>query len=281
MTGAEFEGVAFEGVDLDLLADFVGGALDGTPDEERVATLVAEDPAWQAAFEALAPAMAAVGGALAAFEPEPMPDDLAARLDGLLREPETETAAAPAVPTNVVDLEARRRARRWAAPLAVAAAVIAFAGFGATWWVANQPLADQASSDSAAATAERATGVGLPFTVTSSGIDYSAATLADVPMSATMATGEDQAGSLPEAPKSATLGRLDDTGALLACIEAITAENAGGTLSVESVDYARFDGKPAVIVRFSAANGQWVWAVGPECGSPGAGADAAQKLPVR
>ena len=34
----------FREVDLDLLADYVGGALDGTPDEARVAQLVADGP---------------------------------------------------------------------------------------------------------------------------------------------------------------------------------------------------------------------------------------------
>ncbi|HWS38064.1 MAG TPA: hypothetical protein VN408_35680 [Actinoplanes sp.] len=274
MTGAEFEGV-----DFDLLADFVGGALDGTPDEERVATLVAEDPQWQAAFEALVPAMAAVGGALEAFDPEPMPVDLADRLDALLRAPEAPAEPAPAVPTNVVDLESRRRARRWAKPLAVAAGVIAFAGFGATWWSVNQGV----GSEDAASTAAVAEGAAanLPFAVTSSGLDYTAATLAESPMNATMAGGADEGTAAAQAQKNSVLSRLEVPAELLACIDAITRENAGGTIAVETVDFARFGGNPAAIVRFSAANGPWVWAVGPGCGTPGAGADNLQKLPVR
>ncbi|SDT73732.1 hypothetical protein [Actinoplanes derwentensis] len=284
MTGAEFEGV-----DFDLLADFVGGALDGTPDQERVATLVAGDPVWRASFEALAPAMAAVGGALEAFDPEPMPDDLADRLDTLLRAPaiaaEPREVPAPDVPAKVVDLDSRRRARRWAAPLTVAAAVLAFAGFGASWWVANQPMDNSNDTASSAAVAEGAAEAGLPFAVTSSGMDYTVATLTEVPMGSTMASGETGI-SAPDktratALKNSALGRLDDAAELMACVEAITTENSGGTITVEGVDYALFDGKPAVIVRFSAANGLWVWAVGPECGVPGAGADTVRKLPVR
>lgn len=272
MTGAEFEGV-----DFDLLADFVGGALDGTPDEDRVATLVAEDPRWQAAFDALVPAMTAVGGALEAFDPEPMPTELADRLDTLLRSPETPAELASVVPTNVVDLASRRRARRWAAPLAVAAAVIAFAGFGATWWSADQSASSEDAASSAMS-AERA--ADLPFAVTSSGLDYSAATLGESPMNAPMA-GADEETAAVHTQKSAGLSRLEVPAELLTCIDAITRENSSGTVSVETVDYARFDGRPAVIVRFSAANGLWVWAVGPECGTPGAGADTVQKLPVR
>ena len=50
---------------------------------------------------------------------------------------------------------------------------------------------------------------------------------------------------------------------------------------MESVDYARFDGAPALIVRFTAANGRWAWASGPACGTPAAGAATLGKVPVR
>ncbi|GAA1590081.1 hypothetical protein [Actinoplanes couchii] len=279
MTGAEFEGV-----DFDLLADFVGGALDGTPDGQRVATLVAEDPSWRAAFEALGPAMAAVGGALEAFEPEPMPADLADRLDTLLRTAETPVEPVPVVPTNVVDLESRRRARRWAAPLSVAAAVLAFAGFGATWWVSNQSMDNSESTAAAGSTTAEQAGALPAFAVTSSGTDYTAATLPDAPMSETLSTGlalPDESAPAAAVPKTPGLSRLEDPSALAACVDAITVANSGGTLAVESADFARFDGTPAVVFRFSAANGVWAWAVGPDCGLPGAGADTLQNLPVR
>ena len=47
------------------------------------------------------------------------------------------------------------------------------------------------------------------------------------------------------------------------------------------LDYATFEGAPALIVQFSAANGIRVWAVGPECGTRGAGAASLAQLPVR
>ena len=56
---------------------------------------------------------------------------------------------------------------------------------------------------------------------------------------------------------------------------------AGLSLSVLFVDYARYEGAPALIVGFTAANGGWTWAVGPECGTPGAGAATLAKVPVR
>ncbi|TDC39926.1 hypothetical protein E1211_02750 [Micromonospora sp. 15K316] len=55
----------FREVDHDLLADYLGGALDGTPEQVVVARLVAEDAAWAEAYAQLAPAVAAVEGELA------------------------------------------------------------------------------------------------------------------------------------------------------------------------------------------------------------------------
>ena len=300
MTGAEFDGV-----DLDLLADYVGGALTGTPDEDRVAALLAGDPAWQTAYELLEPGMAAVGAALREVGPEPMPDDLAARLDAVLRAPmsavplpdaataDVDPSAGPAgagraepVPAKVVDLGAARRLRRWAAPIAVAAAVVAFAGFG----VSRVAISESAPDNTAPAAGRKvdagATGAAAPPPegVTRTGTDYTEATLAQA------AAGEAVAGTLgsrSQVPSAAGadpdrgLARLAGTDALAACLEAIARQNGGGAIVVEFVDYARFAGAPALVVRFSAANGIWVWAVGPECGATGMGADVVEQLPVR
>ncbi|MEO3746283.1 hypothetical protein [Plantactinospora sp. B5E13] len=82
MTGGQFREV-----DLDLLADYVGGALDGTPDEAEVARLVTQAPDWAAAYAALTGGLDAVRLDLAslASPPEPMPavvvDHIEAALD--------------------------------------------------------------------------------------------------------------------------------------------------------------------------------------------------------
>ncbi|MER7889110.1 hypothetical protein ABTX15_04730 [Micromonospora sp. NPDC094482] len=57
----------FRGVDHDLLADYLGGALDGTPQEAVVARLVTEDAAWAEAYTLLAPAVAGVRADLAGW----------------------------------------------------------------------------------------------------------------------------------------------------------------------------------------------------------------------
>ncbi|MET7748081.1 hypothetical protein [Micromonospora sp. NPDC005367] len=83
----------FREVDHDLLADYLGGALDGTPEQAVVARLVAEDAAWAEAYAELAPAVAAVEEDLArGGEPvADMPLDVADRIISAL-------AALPPVP---------------------------------------------------------------------------------------------------------------------------------------------------------------------------------------
>ncbi|MFC4065997.1 hypothetical protein [Actinoplanes subglobosus] len=299
MTGAEFEGV-----DFDLLADYVGGALDGTPDEERVASLVATDETWRAAYEALEPGVIAVGAVLRELEPEPMPDDLAARLDAMFRVPvSTDTlVSAPAdstaaavpdtsptesaepVPAKVVDLDKARRRRRWAAPIAVAAGAVAFAALGV-----NSFLTSDAAEDTAAGSglSEAAPMADRPVSgeMARSGIDYTESTLAQAAAgqmrTAAGSVDSPQVAGQADLYQAGRLDRLSAPDALAACVQEITRENGGGVLAVEFTDYARFEGNPALIVRFSAANGTWVWAVGPECGTPGAGADELKRLPVR
>jgi hypothetical protein len=281
VTGAEFEGV-----DIDLLADYVGGALDGTPDEERVAGLVATDTAWQAAYEALEPGMIAVGAVLREFEPEPMPDELATRLEALFRTPPAENSPAEPVPAKVVDLDsARRRRRRWAAPIAVAAAVVAFAGVGVNSFLTSDSMSDaqtaagSASNSQAEISTDTAGAAGV---TTRSGTDYTSGTLAEAAGKQMRSSGSADSPAAGEEPAevfgSTSLSSPD---VLAECLAAISRENGGGVLSFELVDYARFQGSPAVIVRFSAANGTWVWAVGPECGTSGAGANVLEQVPVR
>jgi hypothetical protein len=84
-----------ERVDLDRLADFVGGALDDTPDAAAVRHLIDTDPEWAAAHDELAGAMNLVTADLRAVgsRPEPVPEAVAARLDELLRPLAVESAA--------------------------------------------------------------------------------------------------------------------------------------------------------------------------------------------
>ncbi|SCG47915.1 hypothetical protein [Micromonospora halophytica] len=156
----------FSEVDHDLLADYLGGALDGTPEEATVARLVEEDPAWADAYATLAPAVARVSadlGALATPAPE-MPTAVVQRLTAALagagpggtgqlpdvapadRSGTTHRPGSPVLPTQGGGAAPRtpgsrrddvggpgRRRRRWArlaAPTALAAASVVAVGFG-------------------------------------------------------------------------------------------------------------------------------------------------------
>jgi hypothetical protein len=73
-------------VDLDLLADYVGGALDGTGQEAAVARLIAGDPAWARAHAWLTRTGGDLRDVLAEWgrAPEPMPADVVERLTAAL-----------------------------------------------------------------------------------------------------------------------------------------------------------------------------------------------------
>jgi len=323
VTGAEFGEV-----DIDLLADYIGGALAGTPDETAVAARIAEDPAWRTAYESLSGGMDLVGAELGRWESEPMPDELAASLDAMFRaEPfatereasstsrgEASTAGrAPGTsrdgsPTigrapgsvagtprlTVIDGEPaasgaapavrkkQGRRRRWTAPIAVAAGLVAFVGFGLDYLSGR----DSSSNDAATSSAGEA-GVSA-MRILSSGTNYTLGTLAARPaqpltapdLSAPAAPPKDTAERFPAA--AGALSRLAAAPALQECLDAIEQANGGGRIAVETVDLARFNGSPAVIVRFTAANGGgWAWASGPDCGTPGSGPATLGKVPVR
>jgi len=73
-------------VDLDLLVDYASGLLDGTAKATEVAARIADHPEWAAALAEVRGANALVLADLTrlATEPEPIPDDVAARLDAAL-----------------------------------------------------------------------------------------------------------------------------------------------------------------------------------------------------
>lgn len=155
----------FRAVDPDLLADYLGGVLDGTPDEAVVARLVAEDPSWRAAYGELSAAVSTVRDDLAGWGAVPvtMPDELAVRISsaltragGTLPGPRsTLTHAGRALPgprsTGPRGRGAATRQRRWsrlATPVAVAAAVAVAVGVGVSQLAGVQST----QNDSAAST---------------------------------------------------------------------------------------------------------------------------------
>ncbi|WP_346537503.1 hypothetical protein [Micromonospora sp. DPT] len=315
----------FSGVDHDLLADYVGGALDGTPEETTVARLVEQDPAWAEAYAALASAVAQVRADLAGWaEPAPqMPlavtERLTAALAGAGPTPAANSPAAadPLTGERQQSLPAQsgrgpgrtagagrddatgpgRRRRRWArfaAPIALAAASLAAVGLGVdhlldTSGGTAESTAAGSRGDAASATA--------PFQVTgapqTSGTDWTPQTLAGgaaptvLPRVATDGPGLAPGGSTEKAaeadrrPSPGGLLRLAAPDALNACLTEIAAEHGRGAITVELLDYASFQGEPALVLRFADPSGErWAWASGAECGVPGSGADTRYRARV-
>ncbi|MBQ1043928.1 MULTISPECIES: hypothetical protein [unclassified Micromonospora] len=303
----------FSEVDHDLLADYLGGALDGTPEQATVARLVEQDPAWRVAYETLAEAVDLVHADLAGWTAAPAPqmpvavtDRITAALAGAGPAP---GPAAPRDGTPVVPAQAGgtsrppgaasrperhsgpgRRPRRWAriaGPVALAAASVAAVGLGVGRLAGpgDGGTADRAAPMAAAP--YRTTGPAL-----SSGTDWTPERLAAdrVPAGAKSMPQPDMAGPSgagrengPETPLASDryrvgvvldLERLARPEALAACLTAIGAEHGDTPLTVSMIDYARYQGVPALVVTFADATGaRWGWASGPECGVPGSGAD--------
>ncbi len=257
--------------DLDRLADYTAGLLDDG-DAAEVARLIDTDPGWADAYAALGAARPALDEALASLAPGPVPPDVVARLDRALA---TEAGAHPGTGAKVVRLDQRRRGWRVAAGVVAAAAVVAavFGGVtalrGGSQYAATSGANKDARSNAggSAVTAPQLSG---PATaVTASGTDYTHATLGQAGLVAApySAKAPAAAGNADELSVPPALARLTDPAARSACLAAIVAAD-GGTPT--SVDYARYQGQPALIVVLSGG-AKRVVAAGPSCGQPGAG----------
>ncbi|QDY11342.1 hypothetical protein FJK98_32925 [Micromonospora sp. HM134] len=330
MTGREFREV-----DHDLLADYVGGALDGTPEHTVVARLVTEDPAWADAYAVLTPAVARVHDALAGWgtdAPE-MPLAVVERLTAVLAgagpavDPPVDDdatprrAARPAAPGDIrpvgaggpvptqpggrrtpggrpdegrADPSGPGRRRRWArlaGPVTLAAASLAAVGFGVAHLVDG--TTDRDAPTSMAGPVQESAERGFRFSgeTRRSGVDWSPSTLrgtTDAPLAQPVTPPGLQPGDepgvttqiSPGAPENkrlaapAGLDRLTGRAALDACLADIASAHQRGPVSVEVVDYATFNGEPALVVHFADSTGaRWAWVSGAECGVPGSGAD--------
>ncbi|MEV4117399.1 hypothetical protein [Micromonospora sp. NPDC049645] len=327
----------FREVDVDLLADYLGGALEGTPQQNEVDQLVSADPAWAEAYALLALAVTEVRAELTRWaEPSPeMPQTIADRLvAALTAEPPSESSTdgeatttpradsggdaatplvvpvqggagrRPAAPTPAgsgrgASTGPGRRQRGWArrgAPLAAGAIAVIAVALGL-----NQ-LSMRASDDSAATSAldhpasapEGVAGAGTVRTTgpaLHSGTNFTPQTLGNAygtsgpsAPGASRATGNAPGGQ-PEVDTkderrrspdgSDQLARLTDEVALTTCLASVAAEHGAAPLVVEVIDYARFQGDQALVVRFTDATGaRWAWVSGPECGVPGSGSDS-------
>ncbi|WP_018217769.1 hypothetical protein [Salinispora vitiensis] len=315
----------FREVDHELLADYVGGALAGTPDEMTVARLVERDEAWADAYDRLVPAVAEVHAALLAYgTAEEMPatvaDQIRVALAATDAAPPTEGTPAESVPARPSVVPAQphagsrrpggvpqpagtgpgRRRRRWqrvGAPVALAAVAVAavgLLGLDQLGWGTDGPEPSTGTPEQAVAGTVRTTAPPMR-----TGTDYRREDLA-APVSppqqysgeGTTESAPSGEGTIESAPSGVGiqgdrtagligLDRLTDPDALETCLAEIGVEHDAGQLAVEVVDYARFEGRPALVVRFADATGaRWAWVSGPECGVPGSGADTRYRTRV-
>jgi hypothetical protein len=183
----------------------------------------------------------------------------------------------------------RRRWPRWATPVGVAAGLLACAGLSLTW-ISQQGGGSDTTAGSAAREDSGAAAPGpvaggadmsaRVMATTGSGTDYTRQSLgAIVAKSGPMTTsreGSERGAASPGAPAQQladvdpALTRLRDPAALQACVDAIGLAHGTVPVTVSGVDYARFEGRPALVVVFTDPAGQrWAWASGPECGVVG------------
>lgn len=309
MSGSPANGSGLTWEELDELADYVAGTLTGAS-ADRVATLIRTDHRWAAAHAALTEAEPVVRAALqaAAADPPPLPDDVAARLDALgqawrgdqdvvdasratrHRGPASPRRPGSAPPTRSRAGAAPGRSRRRML-VRVAAAVLVLGAIGGFTALAREFLVSGAPASTAAdafaegmeppAAPNESPMVATPGAITdmsgadifSSGTDYRRDTL---PQAAALKT--ESLGAGPEAARAddGAFSRLSTQDQLRACITAVGSVHPG---SVVVVDYARFEGEPAVILLVQQENVSTVVAVGLDCGI--AGPDVLASVQVR
>jgi hypothetical protein len=262
--------------DLDRLADYTAGVLD-PPQAAEVERLIAADPAWAQAYAELTAAGPWLDEALSGLPREPMPADVAARLERAVQ-----TASRPG--TGKVVPFPRRRWRRVALTTAAAVAVGAACLGGIATLAHSGGISGSSTSTGAAARNDRAAGGSGPFgripsapdagsgavggtvPTTATGTDYTHDTLARAAAGGAKAPAAAQAESVPGG--SGALARLSAPAALNQCLTAITATEGGTAVSA---DFARYQGSPALIVVLSGGSARVV-AAGAGCGLPGEGA---------
>ena len=285
--------------ELDQLADYAEGLLDGTPDGEAVAARIATDQEWADAYRQLSTVLPDLSADLAALPTVPMPTHVAAALDRALaaerpvRAESDEVPAASSVASEPpADLDrlrtektARdRAARRWrvAGGWVAAAALVGVLCTGLGQLVTSSSGDD--AGDTAASSANEDAGPEVlsapaaPPNVRVSGFSYSTAGLgpqARAQLGAAESVASRSADSAPSPTARATaaadavppaLQRLASPTELRNCLVALSI--AGEPLAV---DFATLDGTPAIVVVAADADPARldVVAAGPECGVGG------------
>ncbi|MDQ6649800.1 MAG: hypothetical protein M3Z02_06750 [Actinomycetota bacterium] len=233
---------------LDALADYDAGALDAGRSRATRGHVDGCAPCRESLS-----ALAATRAELGSLAAPSMPADVAERIHSAL----SEAASSQALPTPVTMLPERQHRRRFTvAGSAAAAVVLLFAGavvFGAT----------RGQSASHPSTASKAAAPGMPAVVSATGRDYSRAALPEAvpgllhplgraagaplpsPQGAAPQPGPVTGSNAAVAPDPHALDRLRNPVALRACL---TELSGAATVQALALDYAAFEGEPALVV---------------------------------
>lgn len=293
--------------DLDQLADYAAGALTGA-ESERIAALIQTDERWAAAHAELVAAEPLVRAALhsAAETPVSMPDDVASRIEAALADTRLDRsdqsarssqsgrsgrAARSGRPDRPHPVRPGSRSRRRSPVLArVAAGVLAVAVLSGVGAVARTVLseaggvpmmaAEDADPDpgqegpvSEPAAAPPVTDSAARPLVQASGTDYSLDSLpalADLAEQAQVEATRSQDSAIGEFGKltvAPTLSDLATPGGLDRCLAEVGRRHPG---EIAVVDFAQFEGEPALVIVVRQSTSSTVVAVGSECGTAGA-----------
>ena len=268
--------------ELDVLADLHAEALDPGVAEE-VRTHVAGCAECAAALAALD----ATRAQLAALADPPLPADVAraldARLETLRAAPVTPAPAPGATaPGEVHPLRPPVR-RRWpvSLPGAAAAAVVTLfvtaigigalnSDFGGTDDDSTAGVASDAGAGGGVGDQEAGTMLAAAPVPMYSGRDYTSATVVEAAEAAAVARAQTDAMTAPEAPSAAAapsvptvLRRLTEPAALASCLTELAE---GGPATPLALDYAAYEGSPALVVVLPEGDSDvGVWVVGPGC----------------
>ncbi|MDP9239394.1 MAG: zf-HC2 domain-containing protein [Actinomycetota bacterium] len=263
--------------DIERLSDLEAGLLDGDPAADRLQAHVA----GCASCTDLVGLLRDTQGMLADLPPIEMPADVAGRIDTALAsaaEAANPATAGVTLLADRADHHRRQQGRRWLPGAGAVAAGVALLFAGAVGLSAVQNDSGGSAGKSSTA-AGAAPGVPVARVPVASGQDYTPTTLNTgvrrllaghiAPLEGVAASGPsgssarsaDKAVGLPPDPAFDRLGR---PGALTGCV----VELAGSpTVRPLAIDFARFQGKPAVVVVLPDIDPAKVdaWVVGTAC----------------
>ena len=270
--------------ELEQLADYSVGALAG-PEAERIAELVRTDDRWATAHADLVAAEPLVRTALhdVATAPSPMPTEVAARLGAAL-------AGAATFHHKTARRAARAPALRPPVLARVAAGVLALVALGGVAVAAGDLLArtgepmyaaedagSQPDGDAGNAPvlapsapppgATEGFGFVAGTAIIVSGTNYTVENLAELVQQPLLDDARTMSSATAElgADVADPLAKLATADPLSQCLAAVRLVHPG---EVTAVDFARFNGAPALVVWIRQGSLSTVVAVGPRCGQP-------------